>query len=1253
MSVGSSDGLGVAAGDVSTASATGLQRATVVVSDLKGSTALAERLDPETLREVLGRYFDEMCIVLEAYGGRIEKVIGDAIVAVFGLDGPRGNSGAIAAVGAADEARAVLSTLNDQLERQWGVRLVNRTGVCTGTVLVGMAAGDRVITGEAMEIATRMEQAAPPLEVLLAGSTHEAVRERVIAIREPDLEFVGASGSIAAYRLQSVTVRNGEHEPAKAALGGAGATARRENRRTVTIVFADARVASGEPSPSPEALRDAMSRYFAVVREILERHGGTVERYIGDAVMAVFGLERRREDDALRAVRAAVEMRDALAGVNAWLELQGSPHLEQRIGVNTGNLVAGDGVDRQRLVTGEAVNVAARLEQTAAAGEVVIGEQTAALVAGGARLEPLEALELKGKADPVSAFRVLDIAATAARPALDAPMVGRESELHTLRGCLDDATSRRCTRLAVVVGDAGVGKSRLVEELTTAAGAGGALILRGHCPSYGDGLTFWPVIEIVHQAAGITADDSAEAARERLLGLAGDERDVTDRLASLMGLSDAAFPVPELFWAVRRVLTLLGRAGTVVVQLDDVHWAESTLVDLIAHLAEGDDAPLLLVVTARPTLSELHPRLVGDAGAEVLDLRPLDEAGAGIIVDNVLGEGGMPAALRERVVAAAAGNPLFVRQLLSMLIDTGRLLYEHGGWRLQGDPADLAIPPSIEALVAARVDELPAPERAVLEPASVIGGEFAGAAVGVLIGAPLAPDVPILLTRLDERQMVAPLAELDGHVDHRFVHPMIRDVAYDGLLKRVRADLHERYVEWMEAATATGGRSIEFDEILGHHLEQAHRYRADLGPMDAAGLQLGRRAAERLGAAGRRALERGDMPAAASLLRRAAGALPLDHADAARLLLSLGLAEMETGRFADADATWERAAIRASDARDGPLQSMARLERMRLAYTMGVGATGDEVARNGERAVARFSATGHDEGLAIAWRLLLNVRITECRYGAAERAAEAIVIHATRVGSRLLVNRMQLVLAQLALRGPLSVEDAVERCTRIIGELADDRQAAAVARRALAHLRAMRGEIDAGREECRRCRAELEEFGWMLDAALVSLDAGPIALLADDPAGAEDELRRDLGTLEHMGDRNYISTTSALLAEALYRQERLAEAAEAVAFSREVAADDDLATQIIWRSVHGKLLVRDGESAAGIAACREALAIAERTDDVTARGDAQYDLGEALRLSGDRFGARMALGAARREHSAKGNVVAVARIDHALGELRA
>lgn len=1224
-------------------------RATVVVSDLKGSTALAERLDPESLREVLGRYFDEMRVVLEAHGGRFEKVIGDAIVAVFGLDDPDEDAGAMRAVAAAGETRAVLATLNDQLERRWGIRLVTRTGVCTGEVIVGMAAGDRVITGEAIETATRMEQAAPPLEVLLAAATYEVVRDRVRAVPYDDPEPDGPSAEVRGYRLDAVTAPSAAGTRARRGPDASGA--QRETRRTVTIVFADARVAAGVAIASPEAKSDAVSRYFAVVREILERHGGTVERYIGDAVMAVFGLEHRHEDDAMRAVRAAVEMRDALAGVNAELALAGAPGLEQRIGVNTGNLVAGDGVDRQRLVTGDAVNVAARLEQTAASGEVVIGDLTARLVGGGAVLEPMEPLVLKGKAYPVPAFRVLEVATSGPTGGLETPMVGRAEEFARLRGCLDEVGWRRAPRLVVVLGEAGVGKSRLTSELTDAAAAEGALILRGRCLSYGEGITFWPVVEILHQAAGITAAESATEARGRLRSLAGEEPGVADRLASLIGLSDVVFPLPELFWAVGRLLAVLGRSRTVVVQVDDAHWAEPTLGELIAHLATATETPLLIVLTARSVLRERHGDLLEEPGCEVVDLAPLGQADAEQVILNVLGDGGLPRAVSDRIVTASAGNPLFVEQLVSMLVDSGRLTRERGRWRVLGDPADLAIPPSIEALVAVRIDELPVVERAVLEPASVIGGEFSTQAVGVLAAETVAPRVPELLRGLSDRQMVSPISEPDGPFDHRFTHPMICEVTYEGMLKRVRADLHERLVDWVELSSVTGDRAVELEEVLGYHLEQAHRYRRDLGPLDDHGRDLGRRAAERLGAAGRRALERGDMPAAANLLRRASGALPDDHGAAARLLVYVGQAEWATGRFADADATLERASRRALAADLKGLASIARLERARLAYITGTGGTNDEVAAHGEGAVYAFAASGDDEGLATAWRLIMNVRLTECRFAAAEYAAEKIVTHATRAGDRLLAARTQRVLAILALCGPLPVEEAVGRCTRILDAVAGDRQAEAVARRSLAYLRAMRGELDVAREECRRCRAELEEIGWMMDAALVSLDSGPIALLAGDPVGAEAELRRDLETLDAMGERNFISTTSALLAEALYRQDRLEEAAEAVAFSREVAAEGDVATHIVLGAVHGKLLVRAGDPVGGIASCRQAVALAEGTDDLTARGYAQTDLAQALRLAGDLVGARMAFLAAHGEHAAKGNLVAVAAIVRELDTL--
>ncbi|MFN8122254.1 MAG: hypothetical protein U0237_07465 [Thermoleophilia bacterium] len=299
-----------------------------------------------------------------------------------------------------------------------------------------------------------------------------------------------------------------------------------------------------------------------------------------------------------------------------------------------------------------------------------------------------------------------------------------------------------------------------------------------------------------------------------------------------------------------------------------------------------------------------------------------------------------------------------------------------------------------------------------------------------------------------------------------------------------------------------------------------------------------------------------------------------------------------------------------------------------------------------------FTATGDPEGLATAWRLLLNVRLTGSRFAEAERAATLTLRHARAAGDMVLANRMQPVLALLALRGPMPVYEALPRCAAIIGEVAGDRQAEAVARRALAHLRAMRGEVDAAREECRRCRDELEDLGWLMDAALVSLDSGPIALMGDDPAGAELELRRDLEVLDAMGERNYIATTSALLAEALYRQDRLDDAAEAASFAREAASEGDVATHTILAGVTGKLLARDGDRAAAEAEARRAVELAETTDDPTATGDALMDLAEVLRIRGDRDGALATWADARERYRTKGNLVALWRIARLVEDLR-
>ncbi len=567
--------------------ADGVRRSvTVVVSDLKGSTALGERLDAEALREVMSLYIETMRHVLEAHGGRVEKVIGDAIVAVFGL-AATATDHAARGVEAADRARRTLEELNEELDHDWGVRLVNRTGVCSGEVVIGRSSGGhRIMAGAAMEMAEAMEQRAPPFGVLMAEPTHALVADRVEAERAMRTDKNGAN-PLPGFVLASITP-SGAAAPTAAAADGApvcpecgredaalakwcgwcGAILRpappaRETRRTLTIVFADARASAIDgPMPDAETQRAARWSYFEVMRGILERHGATVEKYIGDAIMAVFGLPRRSEDDALRAVKAAAQMQAALPGVNATLRQEYGLVIEQRIGVNTGNVIAGDASLGQRLVTGDAVNVAARFEQAAFPGQVLLGEPTLRLVRDAVEIEPLEPLELRGKAAFVRAFRLVKVGAAHATPPdhVAAPMVGRDAELERLVGLFGETAEADAARMVTILGDAGVGKSRLGEEFIDRATGAGARVLRGRCLSYGEGITFLPMVEILREAAGIGGDDPVATARAKLAAAAaGLEEDVVDRVAALMGLSEEPFQLAELFWAVRRLLEALGR----------------------------------------------------------------------------------------------------------------------------------------------------------------------------------------------------------------------------------------------------------------------------------------------------------------------------------------------------------------------------------------------------------------------------------------------------------------------------------------------------------------------------------------------------------------------------------------------------------------------------------------------------------------------------------------------------------------------
>src|SRR5262245_51968845 len=613
----------------------------------------------------------------------------------------------------------------------------------------------------------------------------------------------------------------------------------REQRKVVTILFCDVvgSTALGE-SLDPEALRARMRRYFEDLRQIIERHGGTVEKFIGDAVMAVFGVPVSHEDDALRAVRAAMEMRSAIA----------DHLLEARIGVNTGEVVVGG--EGETLVLGDAVNVAARLEQAAAANEVLIGAETRLLVRDAVSVEEVEPLSLKGKSEPVEAYRLLEVLSDAAPLArhLGIPLVGRERERQRLWLDYEDAVVDRTCRLFTLLGPAGIGKSRLVADFLERVGDD-ADVLRGRCLSYGEGITYWPLVEVL-TAIGVDPDD-------------------------VIGTTP-----PETQLAFRRMLESRAAERPQVVVIDDLQWAEPVFVDLVEHVADlSRDAPIFLLCIARTELLDVRPDWGGGKlNATSLLLEPLDADACARLMGLLAADASFDAALGERITAASAGNPLFVEEMLAMV-------REHGG------DGEIAVPPTIHALLQARIDSLDGDVRVVMERGAVEGEIFHRGTVAELSPAPVRQAVESHLATLVRKELIrstSPMLPQDE--GFRFRHLLIRDAAYESLPKATRAELHEHFADWLAQYDL-----VESDEIVGYHLEQAHRYRAELDGSDPKLDGLASRAAAHLADAGTGAMERGDWGAARSLLRRARTLLPEGSDARAALGPDLSLALLETG----------------------------------------------------------------------------------------------------------------------------------------------------------------------------------------------------------------------------------------------------------------------------------------------------------------------------------------------------------------------
>jgi class 3 adenylate cyclase/tetratricopeptide (TPR) repeat protein len=1019
-----------------------------------------------------------------------------------------------------------------------------------------------------------------------------------------------------------------------------------EVRKTVTIVFCDLKgsTALGERLDA-EALHEVKERYFRAMAAEIERHGGKIEKYIGDAIMAIFGLPRAHEDDALRAVRSAAGMNAALAKVNVDLRSRYGVELANRTGVNTGEVVANDDPNAtQKLATGDAVNVAARLEQAAGENEIFLGGITWQLVRDAVEVEPVEPLELKGKAERVAAYRLVSAAGLDGNVRrVDTPIVGREAELSSLSAAWQQACEQRAARLVTNVGEAGMGKSRLVHEVLERV-AIGARVLRGRCLAYGEGITFWPLVGMVRGAAAIGDDDAPETAREKVLALVG-AQDVADRLASAIGLSAAPFPLHELYWGARKFLEALAAHAPVAALVDDIHWAQPAFLDLLENLLDtSSGAPILLLATARPDLIEERPQWSERAGATRLVLKPLDEAAAAEVVKNLLGRAGLSKEVRNRIVAAAEGNPLFVEQMLSMLIDSRALKYEEGRWRRDESYNEIIVPPTIQALLEARLDKLMREVRVAVESASVIGLEFVKPAVEAISPEALRPTVGEHLATLTRKQFIDPANGSEIEARFRFHHHMVRDTAYNGLLKRARANLHIDFVRWADKVNAERDRALEFEEILGYHLEQAHRYLSELGPLDEKGLALGRDAARRLSSAAKRAFARGDMHAAASLYRRAVALLPAD--DAARLALLPDLAEtlMELADFAQARTVLGEALAAAERTGNERLNVAAQLVDMLVRlYSAEPGDWGGEALRLAEEAMPVLERAGAHDEIANAWRVVGFAHGIAGRYGLVAQAVTKCIEHARRAGDARLVARTGLALSTSALYGPTPVAEAIAQCERIIADGLADRQVEGTLMCTMAQLRAMNAEFDLARSLYRRGRALLRDLGQGVNAASTALDVARVELLAGDLPSAEREVQADFEFLRQRGETYFLSTIAALLSRILRDQGR---DGDALAFSKtaEAAASaDDIESQVLWRCIRAPLLARMGQLDEAREMAVQAVAMSRNTEAPALRADALEQSARVLHLCGRTSAAAQAIGEAIDLYGAKGDRVSLAR----------
>jgi class 3 adenylate cyclase/ATP/maltotriose-dependent transcriptional regulator MalT len=952
-------------------------------------------------------------------------------------------------------------------------------------------------------------------------------------------------------------------------------------RKLATVLFVDlVDSTSLVAGIDPEIARRRVTQFFERVSRCVSTHGGIVEKFAGDAVLAAFGVPQAHEDDAERAVRAGLSMLDSVHELG----------LEARVGIEAGEVVVDE--SDSTFATGEAVTIAARLQGIAAPGQVLIGPHAYRLTQGRLETEDVGPVDLKGFGDRIWAWRAVGVRDGAPAQTTHAPLVGRDEELELLQHTYERAIKNRRAHLFTIYGDPGVGKSRLAREFVDTLE--GATVLIGRSLPYGEGVTYWPLAEMVKAAAGITDDDPLEVAVEKLR-----ESCESEEIADLLGLASGVLDAvkaersqQEIAWAAREWVERLAQDQPVVLAFEDIHWAEDALLDLIEHLAEWvRGAPLLIVTLARTELLDVRPGWGGGRlRAMAIELEPLDRDQSEELVDALAVDGAIDRAVLDALLDKTEGNPLFVEETVRMLNEcAGRPLTEF----------TQRIPDSLQALIAARIDRLAPDEKTVLQRASVIGRIFWAGAIAEL--APELDDLEATLDTLLRREFIVPEARstISGEKAYKFKHVLIREVAYGGLSKSGRVDLHATFARWLRERAGD-----ELLEIRAYHLDQAATLISELdgGPSP----ELAHEAAEALEAAGRRALAREANRSARKQLVRALELEPtlerrFQAARAAWRLADMPVVSVEMERV--------RAEAAAAGDRHCEARALAALAEVALNRSADVA----EAERLANDALAAADPDDSEPRFD-ALHVLYTSAWWRGRLSEAERYARDLLALARDAERQDLEARAAVDLAG-AFTARREHDDAAPLLARSL-ELAEASGSIVARGYALASL----GDLAMHREDyaeaerlLQDARALFEETGVasMLGRALYRLSV--VAWYQDDLDRAERLSRESIRTLTPLEDRGTLCEAQRRLAEVLLAKEKLDEAERWAEAALETVGPHDMSSRATARATLARIRKAQGRPDDAERLLREAIDIFDETEYRAFQATGLRELTELLR----------------------------------------